>query len=91
MQSPPPLTKYLSTMDDIRPPQPPENDPAPNLDASPPLPEIDPNDTRPVVIVAPELRGQLDAVVVRTADDTDETYQSRCALFALILENARED
>ncbi len=78
-------------MDDIRNPHPPGDDQAADLDASPPLPEIDPNDTRPVVIVAPELRGQLDAVVFRHADDTDETYRSRCELFALILENARED
>ena len=91
MQSSPARTNYPNAMDEIRTPQSPEDDQWAGPDANLPLPEIDPNDTRPVVIVAPELRGQLDAVVYRTPDDTDETYQSRCELFALILANTRED
>lgn len=72
-------------MNEIRVPQLP-----PDLDDERSRPDIDPNDTRPVIIVAPELRGQLEATVVRHMDDTDETYRSRCELFALILESARE-
>jgi hypothetical protein len=71
-------------MDDIRSPQPPDDDQAHN---DLPLPEIDPNDTRPVVIVAPELRGQRDFVVVRRPDDSDEDYRRRCELMALILDH----
>ena len=65
----------------------PEDDPSPNPDASPPLPVIDPNDTRPVLIVAPELRGQRDIVVVRQPDDTDQDYEQRCEPMALILDH----
>ena len=56
----------------------------------PPLPDIDPDDLRPVVIVASELRGRRDFDVVREDDDTDEDYASRCALVSLILDHAEK-
>jgi len=45
-------------------------------------------DKRPRVIAAPEL---LDRpfTVVREEDDTDASYDSRCELFALLVEAAR--
>jgi hypothetical protein len=42
------------------------------------------------VIVAPELRGRRDFVVVREPDETDEDYQSRCELLALLLDHAEK-
>jgi hypothetical protein len=48
-------------------------------------------DIRPVVIVAPELRGRRDSVVIREQDDTDADYQSRCDLVALLLNHAEKD
>lgn len=47
-------------------------------------------DTRPTVIVAPDVLGQ-DAVVVRHPEDTDSEYQSRCELFALLLEHSEKE
>jgi hypothetical protein len=43
---------------------------------------------RPTVIVAPELRGRHDFAVTREPDETDEEYQSRCELVALLLDHA---
>ncbi len=45
---------------------------------------------RPTVIVAPELRGRRDFVVVREPDETDAEYQSRCDLFAVLLDHVEK-
>jgi hypothetical protein len=54
-------------------------------------PEFDMNDVRPTVIVAPELRGRHDFVVVRDPDDTDADYESRCNLFKLLLDHVERE
>jgi hypothetical protein len=64
---------------------------APVDDDDEPFPDVDPADMNPVVIVAPELKGRDDYVVVREPEDTDETYHARCALFRAILSHAKDD
>jgi len=54
-------------------------------------PEFDTSDIRPTVIVAPELRGQRDFVVVRDPDDTDADYETRCNLFKLLLDHVEKE
>ena len=55
-------------------------------------PQSDPGlaELRPTVIVAPELRGRRDFAVIREPDETDEDYQSRCELVALLLDYAEK-
>jgi hypothetical protein len=45
---------------------------------------------RPTVIVAPELLDRRDFVVVREPGETDEDYQSRCELVALLVDYAEK-
>jgi hypothetical protein len=70
----------LLAMNEIRPPLPVDE------------PQSDPGLTefRPTVIVAPELRGRRDFLVIREPDETDEDYQSRCELVALLLNYAEK-
>jgi hypothetical protein len=49
--------------------------------------ELAPAGTPPHIAVAPGLLDQ-EHVVIRDADDTDESYQSRCELVALMLDYA---
>jgi len=50
--------------------------------------EPDAPDARPVLIVAPDVVGGRDFVVIRELDDTDMDYQSRCDLLELLLDHA---
>jgi hypothetical protein len=52
--------------------------------------ELAPADAPPTVIVAPELRGRRDGVVIREPDDTDADYEARCDLVALLLDYAEK-
>jgi len=70
----------LLAMNEIRPPLPVEE----------PRPDPSSAEFRPTVIVAPELRGRQDFVVIREPDETDEDYQSRCELVALLLDYAEK-
>ncbi len=54
-------------------------------------PDFDIGDIRPTVIIAPELRGRRDFVVVRDPDDTDAEYESRCNLLKLLLDYAEKE
>jgi hypothetical protein len=53
-------------------------------------PEPTPAVAPPTVIVAPELHGRRDGVVIREPDDTDAEYQARCELVALLLDHAEK-
>lgn len=74
------VAAYSFLMNEIRPPPPVEE------------PQSDPGSTefRPTVIVAPELRGRRDFAVIREPGETDEDYQSRCELVALLLDYAEK-
>jgi hypothetical protein len=56
-------------------------------------PQAGPGSTeiRPTVIVVAELRGRRDFAVIREPDETDEDYQSRCELLALLLDYAEKE
>jgi hypothetical protein len=62
-------------------------DDTPHIAPDTPHPELAPPGTPPHIAVAP---GVLDDqhVVIRDEDDTDESYQSRCELVALMLDYA---
>jgi hypothetical protein len=76
----PPITPILSIMHTVIKP-----DAAAPSDA-----ELAPADAPPTVIVAPELRGSRDGVVVREPDDTDADYEARRDLLTLLLDYAEK-
>jgi hypothetical protein len=55
-----------------------------------PDPDLLPADAPPTVIVAPELRGRRDGVVIREPEDTNADYQARCDLVTLLLDHAEK-
>jgi len=68
-------------MNEIRPPKAPADDSQPDLGLA---------EAPPTVIVAPELRGRRDLVVIREPDETDADYQAPCDLVALLLGHAEK-
>ena len=48
-------------------------------------------DAWPTVIVAPEMHGRRDFVVIRETGEPDADYQSRCDQFVLLLDHAAKD
>jgi hypothetical protein len=75
------VTAYPFLMNEMRPP----------LPAGGPQSDLGSTELRPTVIVAPELRGRRDFAVIREPDETDEDYQSRCELVAVLLDHSKKD
>jgi hypothetical protein len=68
-------------MNEIRPPKAPAEVSQPDLGLA---------EAPPTVIVAPELRGRRDLVVIREPDETGADYRARCDLVALLLGHAEK-